>query len=199
MQDWQAITFNIHMGCKLNPHFRNKKILGRTHTLKWRKSGHCFSKKQKQNKQNTLSTLLSPCIAPYSLTSSQTEELTNKVDSAYLVLFSKLPVIMDTDIVCIPQLSNWPIYLAVVLPGEFPHRPAAHQVAGFLKAWVRYHLFREISLESLNLRRPLFSPCIVPSAYLCHDIYQMLSFLSLLVYDFHWSLNLWRAKTSFSI
>lgn len=79
---------------------------------------------------------------------------------------------MDTDIVFIPQLSNWPIYLAVVLPGEFPHRPAAHQVVGFLKAWVRYRLFQEISLESLNLRRPLFSAYIVPSAYLCHDISQ---------------------------
>ena len=155
--------------------------------------------KTKTNKQNTLSALLSPCTAPYSLTSSQTEGLTNKVDSAYPVLFSKLPVIMDTDIVFIPQLSNWPIYLAVVLPGEFPHRPAAHQVVGFLKAWVRYCLFQEISLESLKLRRTLFSPSIVPSVYLCHDIYQMLSFLSLLVYDFHWSLNLWRAKTSFSI
>lgn len=66
MQSWQATTFNIRIDCMLHPHFRNKKILGRTHILKLRKNCHCFSKWNKQ----ALSALLSPLLHSYSLTFS---------------------------------------------------------------------------------------------------------------------------------
>lgn len=71
MQSWQATTFNIRIDCKLHPHFRNKKILGRTHILKLRKNCHCFSKRNKQTKnKQALSALLSPLLHSYSLTFS---------------------------------------------------------------------------------------------------------------------------------
>lgn len=107
-------------------------------------------------------------------------------------LISESPVIMNNDRIVIPQLSGWPIKLPVLSSYNFPVVFSSRSCSSPPQS------LGQVSplLGNLGIPFPLSK---VPSAYLCHNTYQTVSFLSLISYDFHWSLNLWRAKIVSSI
>lgn len=135
------------------------------------KFGHCFS----QNKQILL-VLTAPLLYSYSLTPSTNLKI---LLPAFQVLISKSPVMMDNDRIFISQLSEQPVKPNYCCFLEFPHCSSAHLSCSPLQSLGQVLPFPS-SQSPWTWIDPFFCLPKVPSAYLCHSMYQMVLFLNLL-------------------